>query len=230
MTRQGTGRANDHSNALARLRAIDHEIQLLEHTAAVLGWDEETQLPELGIDERSEQMALLRRIIHGRLVAPEIPDLLGELGASEANPMGDPALPDLDRAFLRAFCHVYNRERHLPEALVSDGGSIFKAKRAMAIYAALGFHGKETVKFQFSFKYRLFGPAGNIPAPVRITPILPKPKPATRPETYSVVVNNVNAQELLFALARDLVASPQTLYERMEAYLKEMRELESCAI
>ena len=32
------------------------------------------------------------------------------------------------------------------------------------IYAALGFHGKETVKFQFSFKYRLFGPAGNIPA------------------------------------------------------------------
>jgi glycerol-3-phosphate dehydrogenase (NAD(P)+) len=34
----------------------------------------------------------------------------------------------------------------------------------------------------------------------------------------------------LFALARDLVASPQTLHERMEKYLKEMRELESCAI
>ena len=46
-------------------------------------------------------------------------------------------------------------------------------------------------------------PAGEIPEPVRITPILPKPKPAARPETYSVVVNNVKAQELLFALARD---------------------------
>jgi glycerol-3-phosphate dehydrogenase (NAD(P)+) len=34
----------------------------------------------------------------------------------------------------------------------------------------------------------------------------------------------------LFSLARDVVASPQTLHERMEAYLKEMRELESCAI
>jgi MSHA biogenesis protein MshL len=45
--------------------------------------------------------------------------------------------------------------------------------------------------------------AGDIPEPVRITPILPKPKPATRPETYSVVVNNVKVQELLFALARD---------------------------
>jgi MSHA type pilus biogenesis protein MshL len=44
---------------------------------------------------------------------------------------------------------------------------------------------------------------GDIPPPVQITPILPKPKPATRPETYSVVVNNVRLQELLFALARD---------------------------
>jgi len=46
-------------------------------------------------------------------------------------------------------------------------------------------------------------PVGDIPEPVRITPILPKPKPATKPETYSVVVNNVKVQELLFALARD---------------------------
>ena len=45
--------------------------------------------------------------------------------------------------------------------------------------------------------------AGTIPPPVQVTPVLPKPKPSVRPETYSVVVNNVRAQELLFALARD---------------------------
>src|SRR5918992_2387735 len=44
---------------------------------------------------------------------------------------------------------------------------------------------------------------GEIPPPVQITPVLPQPKPALRPETYSVVVNNVRVQELLFALARD---------------------------
>ncbi len=44
---------------------------------------------------------------------------------------------------------------------------------------------------------------GTIPPPVQVTPVLPKPKPASRPETYSVVVNNVRVQELLFALARD---------------------------
>ncbi|MEO8718254.1 MAG: secretin N-terminal domain-containing protein [Burkholderiales bacterium] len=44
---------------------------------------------------------------------------------------------------------------------------------------------------------------GAIPPPVQIAPVLPKPQPASPPETYSVVVNNVRAQDLLFALARD---------------------------
>src|SRR6266704_912309 len=46
-------------------------------------------------------------------------------------------------------------------------------------------------------------PSGTVPAPVQISTILPKPKPTQRPETYSVVVNGVRVQELLFALARD---------------------------
>ena len=46
-------------------------------------------------------------------------------------------------------------------------------------------------------------PAGTIPAPVQISTALPKPRPALKPETYSVVVNNVRVQDLLFALARD---------------------------
>jgi MSHA biogenesis protein MshL len=46
-------------------------------------------------------------------------------------------------------------------------------------------------------------PEGVIPAPVQVAPALPPPSPATRPETYSVVVNNVRVQDLLFALARD---------------------------
>jgi len=42
-----------------------------------------------------------------------------------------------------------------------------------------------------------------IPAPVQAAPILPPPRPAPPPETYTVVVTNVRAQDLLFALARD---------------------------
>ncbi len=44
---------------------------------------------------------------------------------------------------------------------------------------------------------------GTIPPPVQIAPVLPKPTPTVKPETYSVVVDRVPAQDLLFALARD---------------------------
>lgn len=45
--------------------------------------------------------------------------------------------------------------------------------------------------------------AGTIPAPVHQTLAVPRPGRITRTETYSVVVNNVRVQDLLFALARD---------------------------
>ncbi len=47
------------------------------------------------------------------------------------------------------------------------------------------------------------GETASIPPPVRQTLSLPKPKASPKVETYSVVVNNVRVQELLFALARD---------------------------
>lgn len=46
-------------------------------------------------------------------------------------------------------------------------------------------------------------PSGNVPPPVSISTILPEPKARLKPETYTVVVNGVKVQELLFALARD---------------------------
>lgn len=42
-----------------------------------------------------------------------------------------------------------------------------------------------------------------IPAPVQQTLALPKPQASTKAETYSVVVNNVQVRDLLFALSRD---------------------------
>lgn len=44
---------------------------------------------------------------------------------------------------------------------------------------------------------------GTIPAPVDNVVPLPRPKAGVRAETYSVVVNNMRVQDLLFALARD---------------------------
>ncbi|MGL4604528.1 MAG: secretin N-terminal domain-containing protein [Iodobacter sp.] len=45
--------------------------------------------------------------------------------------------------------------------------------------------------------------AENIPQPVATAPLLPKPQPAPKTATYSVVVHNVPVNEILFALGRD---------------------------
>jgi MSHA type pilus biogenesis protein MshL len=45
--------------------------------------------------------------------------------------------------------------------------------------------------------------SGDIPTPVQQTLALPKPRAVPKAETYSVVVNNVQVRDLLFALARD---------------------------
>lgn len=43
----------------------------------------------------------------------------------------------------------------------------------------------------------------DVPPPARTSDFVPPPKPAVKPPTYSVVVNEVPVKELLFALARD---------------------------
>src|SRR6266851_1563033 len=55
---------------------------LLGSCAAVLGWDERTYMPHQGSSHRAEQMALLARLVHEMMTAPEIGDLLGEVEPS----------------------------------------------------------------------------------------------------------------------------------------------------
>jgi general secretion pathway protein D len=43
----------------------------------------------------------------------------------------------------------------------------------------------------------------DVPPPARVSDFVPPPRPAVKPPTYSVVVNEVPVKELLFALARD---------------------------
>ena len=46
-------------------------------------------------------------------------------------------------------------------------------------------------------------PSPDIPPPARISTFVPPPKPAVKPQTYSVVVNEVPVKELLLVLSRD---------------------------
>ncbi len=71
------------SETFEQLWKMDREIQLLEHTAALLEWDQETYMPEHAIEERAEQIALLQGLIHERITSSKIGDSLVRLGATD---------------------------------------------------------------------------------------------------------------------------------------------------
>ncbi|TVR52267.1 MAG: carboxypeptidase M32 [Spirochaetaceae bacterium] len=116
--------------AVAELKARDREIYLLNHCSAILGWDQETYLPEKGVDERAEQLAFLRKLNHERETDPAVADLLASAGADDGNPMGVASLPPLDRAFLRVRWRDYQHATRLPTELVVKIASVTSKARS----------------------------------------------------------------------------------------------------
>lgn len=66
------------SKAFEKLQQIDKEIVLLEHTSALLQWDQETGMPAMAIEERSDQIALMQGLAHDRMTGAEVGELLGQ--------------------------------------------------------------------------------------------------------------------------------------------------------
>jgi carboxypeptidase Taq len=104
--------------ALERLKKIDAEIKALDGAQAVLVWDQHVYMPERGVHERSEQLALLASLSHRRNTNPEIGELLDKLGASDDNPFGSEQLQDKDRRLVRAIYRDFQRLTKVPAELV----------------------------------------------------------------------------------------------------------------
>ena len=90
-------------STLEKLHLIDKENRHLERAVAVLRWDQETYLPEDGVEDRSEQLAILESYAHEKLTSAETGRLLSELGSTTENPNGDEKLPPMERDFLKVF-------------------------------------------------------------------------------------------------------------------------------
>jgi carboxypeptidase Taq len=99
--------------AMNKLIALDRERTLLSHIGALLGWDQETYLPEAGLDERAEQLALMEGLAHEKAVKPEIGELLATLE-------GEKDLSSQEKAYLRVSRREYDKETKLPASLVSE--------------------------------------------------------------------------------------------------------------
>ncbi len=103
---------------IQKLKEIDREIQLLSHTEAVLGWDQETYLPAGSIEERSRQLALLSGLIHERLTSDTVKSIFsGVEGESE---LSLSSLSDTDRGFVLKFYDIYRKQTALSSRLVRE--------------------------------------------------------------------------------------------------------------
>lgn len=97
--------------ALQKLKDLDHRIRTVQQIAAVLGWDQETYLPEGAVEDRSRQLAWLETQAHSLLTSSEMGDLIALL--EDSPPEGE-----VDRALVQTLARDHRRAVKLPAELV----------------------------------------------------------------------------------------------------------------
>jgi len=101
---------------LKQFRDLLGEITDINMAIAVLGWDQQTQMPSGGSEGRGYQIATLTRMMHQRIISEEMGQLLEDLEARlvEMDPDSD------DACQIRYAAREYNKRTRVPTALVAE--------------------------------------------------------------------------------------------------------------
>jgi carboxypeptidase Taq len=67
---------------LVRLKEISAEVADLAYAASVLGWDQQVNMPPMGVEARGNQLATLQRLMHIKSTTPELGELIDELSVA----------------------------------------------------------------------------------------------------------------------------------------------------
>jgi carboxypeptidase Taq len=106
-----------------------NEVADLGAIGALLGWDQNTALPDGAGEIRGAQMASFQGIVHERMTATRIGELLGELESVVAKA----PYTDIDRGLVRQTRREYDQATKLPGGLVQEiarvGAAAFEAWR-----------------------------------------------------------------------------------------------------
>ncbi|MCL2706040.1 MAG: carboxypeptidase M32 [Spirochaetaceae bacterium] len=104
---------------ISLLKNIDNEILLLSHTAAILGWDQETYMPQNSVEERSSQLALLSALIHEKLTSEITASIFKDIKKYEDISF-EKDISENDRYFIRKIFNAYKKQSLLPVSLVKE--------------------------------------------------------------------------------------------------------------
>lgn len=103
-------------SALQDLKIQLAEVTYLGQAAGLLGWDQHTYMPPGGAEGRSEQLAVLGRIVHDRMISPEMGRLL-DGAEKEVAGRGE---NDLDYQLVRMTRYDYDLAVKLPSDFVAE--------------------------------------------------------------------------------------------------------------
>jgi carboxypeptidase Taq len=95
------------------------EIKNIEAASAVLGWDQQVNMPPGGAAARAEQLATLNKLAHGLFITDEIGQLLSDLSEAGFDYDSDEA------SLIRVARRDYDRARKLPPELVAEMSRTF---------------------------------------------------------------------------------------------------------
>jgi carboxypeptidase Taq len=104
------------SDKLKQLRKIIEEVSDLENTAGLLGWDQQTYMPEGGGEARGQQLATIGKIAHQKATSDEVGKLLDELKREIGN--GDSSSDDA--AMVRVAARDYDKAVRVPAEFVAE--------------------------------------------------------------------------------------------------------------
>ena len=104
------------SEKLNRLKEILGEVSDLHKSMSVLGWDQQVNMPPLGVEARGQQLATLGKIAQGKFTSDEVGRLLDDLKQEYAG-----AGPDSDdAAMIRVTARNYDKEKLVPPEYVAE--------------------------------------------------------------------------------------------------------------
>jgi carboxypeptidase Taq len=101
---------------LQQLKTRLADVVHLQQSAALLGWDQQVNMPPGGAEARAEQLAVLSRIAHEMFTSDEVGKLIDEAAAE----VKDLDYNSDDAAMVRVTKHDYDLETRIPTALVEE--------------------------------------------------------------------------------------------------------------
>jgi len=95
-----------------RLMELYEEISYVEQALSLLGWDQETYMPEGAVLDRAGQFSVLSAIYHRKITDPELGRLVSSLDQEDLGEEGD--------AIVREIGRMHRRQVRVPESLVKE--------------------------------------------------------------------------------------------------------------